>query len=90
MVFTSIILLILWISLKIKNTTYSMLALSTLLLVPVILIQFGLEFANYVSINRFLNLSKIILLDKNLHLIYIAIPIIIGIYSFYKLCNKFE
>ena len=67
-----------------------MLALSTLLLVPVILIQFGLEFANYVSINRFLNLSKIILLDKNLHLIYIAIPIIIGIYSFYKLCNKFE
>ena len=90
MVFTSIILLILWISLKIKNTTYSMLALSTLLLVPVILVQFGFEFANYVSINRFLNLSKIILLDKNLHLIYIVIPIIIGIYSLYKLCNKFE
>lgn len=89
-IFINITLLILYITLKIKNTTYSILVSSSVLLIPSILNLIGLEIADTLSINRILNISQIILAQQNLYYIYLIIPIIIGFYSYHKLCNTFK
>lgn len=75
MIFISIVLLILWISLKLKNTTYTILVASNILLIPMLATQIGIKFLNMISIDRVLNLSKIILMDGELKWLYIIIPI---------------
>ncbi len=60
-VFICIVLFILWISTKIKNTTYCILVASSILLIPIILVISGLEFANIFSVTNVLNISRIIL-----------------------------
>ena len=75
--FMSIVLLILWISLKLKNTTYTILVASSILLIPMLSAQIGIKFLNVLSINKILNLSKIILMDGKLKWLYIIIPIIV-------------
>ena len=87
-IFISIILFILWISLKLKNTTYTILVASTIMLIPIIVAKLGIEFLNIISVDKILNLSKIILMDGNLKWLYIAIPSAIGIYSYKKLLRK--
>ena len=42
--FISIVLFILWISLKLKNTTYTILVASTIMLIPIIVAKLGIEF----------------------------------------------
>ena len=86
--FISIILFILWISLKLKNTTYTILAASTIMLIPIIVAKLGIEFLNIISVDKMLNLSKIILMDGNLKWLYIAILSAIGIYSCKNLLRK--
>ena len=85
--FSSIVLLILWISLKLKNTTYTILVASTIMLIPIIVAKLDIEFLNIISVDKMLNLSKIILMDENLKWLYIAIPSVIGIYSYKNLTH---
>ena len=87
-IFISIILFILWISLKLKNTTYTILVASTIMLVPIIVAKLGIEFLNIISVDKILNLSKIILMDSSLKWLYIAIPSVIGIHSYERLLRK--
>lgn len=89
-VLISITLLVLWITLKLKNTTYSILASSILLLIPIGLSLLGLEIASTLSISRMLNIGQIILAKENLYYLYLIIPIIIGIYSYRNLCDNFK
>lgn len=89
-VFVNITILILWITLKLKNTTYSILVASSVLLIPVVLNLFGLETVNILSVSRMLNISQIILAKENLYYLYLIIPIVIGFYSYNKLCNSFK
>lgn len=77
MIFISIVLMILWISLILKNTTYTILVASSIMLIPVITTQIGINFLNFMSINKILNLSKIIMMDGKMKWIYIIIPIIV-------------
>ncbi len=86
--FISIVLFILWISLKLKNTTYTILVASTIMLIPIIVAKLDIEFLNIISVDKMLNLSKIILMDGNLKWLYIAIPSAIGIYSYKKILRK--
>ena len=86
--FISIILFILWISLKLKNTTYTILVASTIMLIPIIVGKLGIKFLNIISVDKMLNLGKIILMDGNLKWLYIAIPSAIGIYSCKNLLRK--
>ena len=88
-VFDSIILLILWISLKLKNTTFAILIASSILLIPVILTQLKFDFANVISINQMLNISKILLAGQNLYWLYIIIPIVLGGFCYKSLCKNF-
>ena len=74
-IFISIVLIILWISLKLKNTTYTILVASSILLIPMLATQMGIKFLNMISIDKILNLSKIILMDKMFKWLYIIIPI---------------
>ena len=74
-IFNSIVLVILWISLKLKNTTYTILVASSILLIPILATQIGIKFLNIISIDKILNLSKIILMDGKLKWLYIIIPI---------------
>ena len=76
-IFISIVLLILWSSLKLKNTNYTILVASSILLIPMLATQMGIKFLNVLSINKILNLSKIILMDGKLKWLYIIIPIIV-------------
>jgi len=73
--FISIVLVILWISLKLKNTTYTILASSSIMLIPIITTQIGIKFLNFMSIDKILNLSKIVIIDGNMKWLYIIIPI---------------
>ncbi len=87
-IFICIVLFVLWISLKLKNTTYTILTASSIMLIPIIAAQIGIEFLNIVSIDKILNLGKIILMDGKLGWVYIAIPIAVGIYSYRKILRK--
>ena len=87
---TSIMLLILWISLKLKNTIYSILITSSLLIMPMILFLLGFDVIRNISIIPVLNISKVILAGGKLYLLYVIIPIVVGIGSYYKLCKHFE
>lgn len=88
--FISIILFILWITLKIKNSTYSILVTTIVFLIPIILTKLGLEMIDSITVVPILNVSKIILAGGNLYWLYIIIPIIIGIYCSCKMCEKFK
>jgi hypothetical protein len=74
-IFINIVLVILWISVKLKNITYTILVTSSILLIPILAAQIGIKFLNMISIDRTLNLSKILLMDGNLKWLYIIIPI---------------
>lgn len=76
-IFISIVLVILCISLKLKNTTYTILVASSIMLVPFLTTQIGIKFLNFMSIDKILNLSKIILMDGKIKWLYIMIPIIL-------------
>ena len=88
-VFDSIILFILWISFKLKNTTYTILATSSILLIPIILTQLKFEFANVISVSQMLNVSKILLSGQNLYWLYLIIPIVLGGFCYKSLCKNF-
>ena len=88
-VFDSIILFILWISFKLKNTTYTILATSSILLIPIILTQLKFEFANVISVSQMLNVSKILLSGQNLYWLYLIIPIVLGGCFYKSLCKNF-
>ncbi len=75
MIFISIVLVILWISLQLKNTTYTILVASSILLIPMLATQMGIKFLSIISIDKILNLSKIIQMDGKLKWLYIIIPI---------------
>lgn len=87
-VFISIVLFILWISLKLKNTTYTILVASTIMLIPMIVENLGIEFLNIISVGKMLNLSRIILMNESLKWLYIASPMVVGIYSLKKLLRS--
>lgn len=76
-VFISIVLVILSISVKLKNTTYTILVSSSIMLIPLIATQIGIKFLNFMTIDKILNLSKIILMDGKIKYTYIIIPITI-------------
>lgn len=76
-IFISMVLVILWISLKLKNTTYTILVASSIMLIPVITTQIGIKFLDKMSIDKILNLSKIILMDGKIKWLYIIIPIVL-------------
>ena len=58
------------------------------MLIPIIVAKLGIEFLNIISVDKMLNLSKIILMDGNLKWLYIAILSAIGIYSCKNLLRK--
>lgn len=89
-IFISIVLFILWISLKLKNTTYTILLASSIMIIPIIVEQMDIKFLNIISIDKMLNLSKIILAEGETKWLYMAVPIIIGIYSYKKIYTKLE
>lgn len=87
-IFITIVLFILWISLKLKNTTYTILVASIIMLIPMITTYIGIEFLDIIRIDKILNLSKIILNDGKLKWLYIAVPSVIGIHSYKRLIGK--
>lgn len=90
MMFISIILLILWISIQIKNTTYTILIASVILVIPVILTVLGIPMAESFSVIPVLSVSKIILSGTHIYWLYMLIPMLIGIYCYLTVCKKFK
>lgn len=81
-----IVLVILWISLKIKNTTYSILITTSILLIPMILKLLGIEIFSAINISSIINLTYIISLNK----LYIVLVAIVGIMVYKKICSSFN
>lgn len=89
LIFAAIVLMILWISLKMKHTIYAMFVTIGIFLLPVALELLGLDFARNISVIPMLNITRVILAGGGWRYLYVVLPLLLGVVSYQKLCRSF-